>query len=199
MMKQLIRKDFIVQWKFLIWYLLYPVLLYAISQDSRSVFTAIIIIIPIVATMTTFYNDEKNSSEKILNSLPLSRKQIVLAKYVFIFFILIMSVVVSSCMVAIEFGWKGIDFIKSMVVSSIDIVVMYLSVIIPIHFVLGYRKARFITFIILLVPIWIGEFFFKLNREQAIFQSDVLLSICTVCILLISIFVCTKLYEQRDI
>ncbi|MBO1579083.1 ABC-2 transporter permease [Bacillus sp. XF8] len=198
-MRQLILKDFVVQWKFLIWYLLYPLLLYAISKDSRSVFTAIIIIIPILAVMTTFYNDEKNSSEKILNSLPVSRKQIVLSKYVFIFLILIMSLVVSSSMVGIELGLKGVDFIKSMVISSIDIVIIYLSIAIPIHFVLGYRKGRFITFIILLVPVLIGEFFFKVNIEEMIFQSSVLLSICAVCILFISIVVCTKLYEQRDI
>ncbi|WP_017150851.1 ABC-2 transporter permease [Bacillus bingmayongensis] len=198
-MRQLILKDFVVQWKFLIWYLLYPLLLFVISKDSRSVFTAIIIIIPILAVMTTFYNDEKNGSEKILNSLPVTRKQIVLPKYVFIFLILIMSVVVSSLLVSIEFGLQGINFIKSMVVSSIGIVIIYLSFAIPIHFIFGYRKGRFITFIILLVPVLIGELFFKVNIEKTILQSSVLLSICAICLLFISILVCTKLYEQRDL
>ncbi|MDZ5607495.1 ABC-2 transporter permease [Bacillus pseudomycoides] len=198
-MRQLILKDFVVQWKFLIWYLLYPLLLFVISKDSRSVFTAIIIIIPILAVMTTFYNDEKNGSEKILNSLPVTRKQIVLSKYVFIFLILIMSVIVSSSLVSIEFGLQGINFIKSMVVSSIGIVIIYLSFAIPIHFIFGYRKGRFITFIILLVPVLIGELFFKVNIEKTILQSSVLLSICAICLLFISILVCTKLYEQRDL
>lgn len=198
-MKQIILKDFIVQWKFLIWYLLYPLLLFAISKDSRSVFTAIIIIIPILAVMTTFYNDEKNESEKILNSLPVTRKQIVLSKYVFIFVILIMSVIVSSLMIGIEFGLQGIDFIKSMVVSSIGIAMIYLSLVIPIHFIFGYRNGKFITFIILLVPVLIEEFFFKVNIEKMITHSSVLLAICAVCLLLISIVVCTKVYEQKDV
>ncbi|WP_243524358.1 ABC-2 transporter permease [Bacillus pseudomycoides] len=198
-MKQLILKDFVVQWKFLIWYLLYPLLLYAISQDSRSVFTAIIVIIPFLATMTTFHNDEKNCSGKILNSLPVTRKQIVLAKYVFTFLILSMSVIIASSIISIEFGVGAIKFIKETVVSSIDLVVIYLSIVIPIYFVFGYQKARFIAFIILLAPVVIGEVFLKINVEQTVFQSSVLLSICAICALATSIFVCTKLYERRDI
>ncbi|MBY0597303.1 ABC-2 transporter permease [Bacillus bingmayongensis] len=198
-MQQLVMKDFIVQWKFLIWYLLYPFLLYVISQDSRNVFTAIIIIIPILATMTTFHNDDKNSSEQVLNSLPVARKQIVVAKYIFSLLILIVSVMISSVMIGIEFGIEAISFIKVTAVSSINIVIIYLSFAIPIHFIFGYRKGRFITFIILLVPVLIGELFFKVNIEKTILQSSVLLSICAICLLFISILVCTKLYEQRDL
>ncbi len=35
MIKQLILKDFIIQWKFLIWYILYPVFFYMALTDTE--------------------------------------------------------------------------------------------------------------------------------------------------------------------
>ncbi len=80
--KQLILKDFIIQWKFLIWYILYPVFFYMALTDTENLFIIMSVIITIGATVKTFEADSKNESEVIVNSLPILRKQIVYAKYI---------------------------------------------------------------------------------------------------------------------
>lgn len=94
-MKQLIMKDFIVQRKMLIWYIIYPLLFYMAMRDNHSTFTLTTVIIPVILMMRTFYSDEKNQSEKMFNSLPISRKQMILAKYMFALIILMTSVIIA--------------------------------------------------------------------------------------------------------
>ena len=51
MIKQLILKDFIIQWKFLIWYILYPVFFYMALTDTENLFIIMSVIITIGATV----------------------------------------------------------------------------------------------------------------------------------------------------
>ena len=50
-LKQLILKDFIIQWKFLIWYILYPVFFYMALTDTENLFIIMSVIITIGATV----------------------------------------------------------------------------------------------------------------------------------------------------
>ena len=59
MIKQLILKDFIIQWKFLIWYILYPVFFYMALTDTENLFIIMSVIITIGATVKTFEADSK--------------------------------------------------------------------------------------------------------------------------------------------
>ena len=58
-LKQLILKDFIIQWKFLIWYILYPVFFYMALTDTENLFIIMSVIITIGATVKTFEADSK--------------------------------------------------------------------------------------------------------------------------------------------
>ncbi|KEK26149.1 ABC-2 transporter permease [Bacillus gaemokensis] len=197
-MKQLIIKDFIVQWKILVWYFLYPFLLYSATKDSHSVFAFMTVIIPIMVMVRTFYSDEKNKSEKIFNSLPVSRKQIVLAKYIFALVILIISVIIAYFTVGIQLKAENAEFIKTTVFPSISLILIFLSLVLPVYFMLGYQKTFIIAFFILIAPIFILEFFFKINIEKVNLHSGFLYMGAT-CMLVLSMLVCTKLYERREI
>ncbi|MCU4787308.1 ABC-2 transporter permease, partial [Bacillus cereus] len=47
-MKQLIIKDFIMQWKYLIWHLMYPLFLYMTLIDIKSFYMIMSAIIPVI-------------------------------------------------------------------------------------------------------------------------------------------------------
>ncbi|MGR5904469.1 ABC-2 transporter permease [Bacillus paranthracis] len=79
-MKQLILKDFIIQWKFLIWYILYPVFFYMALTDTENLFIIMSVIITVGATVKTFEADSKNESEVIVNSLPILKKTYCICK-----------------------------------------------------------------------------------------------------------------------
>ncbi|MDI6675806.1 ABC-2 transporter permease [Bacillus wiedmannii] len=196
-MKQLIIKDFIVQWKYLIWHLIYPLLLYMTLIDIKSFYIIMSAIIPVIAILKTFNDDKKYNSEVIVNSLPLAKKQIVLAKYIMALIIFIISMIVSSPVVINRFEDGTFEFITTTVITISGFVFIYLSIVLPILFWFGYKKASFITFFILIAPTAIGTMFFEISMEQIQLYNSVLF-VSSICIFIASVFVSVKLYEKRE-
>jgi len=196
-LKQLILKDFIVQWKFLMWYILYPILFYMALKDTGNVFVIMSVIFTVMATIKTFEADGKNESEVILNSLPISKKQIVFAKYIVAIIILFISVTVGCFAMGMKNGVNVVEFIETTVVTSISFILVYLSFALPLSFWLAYKKMVFITILILIAPIVIFEMIFQINLEQ-IHLYNSLLFISSICMFIASVFVSVKLYEKRE-
>ncbi|HHT7238073.1 MULTISPECIES: ABC-2 transporter permease [Bacillus] len=196
-MKQLIVKDFIIQWKFFIWYILYPIFFYMALTDTKNLFIIMSVIITVGATVKTFEADRKNESEVILNSLPISRKQIVFAKYIVAIIILFISVTIGCFTMGMKNGANVFEFIETTMVASISFTLVYLSFVLPISFWLGYKKSIFITLFILIAPVLILETFFQINLEQIQLYNSILL-ISSICMFIVSVFVSVKVYEKRE-
>lgn len=196
-LKQLILKDFIIQWKFLIWYILYPIFFYMALTDTENLFVIMSVIITMGATVKTFEADSKNESEVIVNSLPILRKQIVYAKYIVAIIILFISVMVGCFTMGMKNGVNLFEFIETTMFASISFILIYLSFVLPISFWLAYKKAIFITIFICITPIVIVEMFFQINLEQIQLYNS-LLFISSICMFIASIFVSVKIYEKRE-
>ena len=197
MIKQLILKDFIIQWKFLIWYILYPVFFYMALTDTENLFIIMSVIITIGATVKTFEADSKNESEVIVNSLPILRKQIVYAKYIVAIIILFISVTVGCFTIGMKSGVNLFEFIETTMVASISFILVYLSFVLPISFWLGYKKTILITIVIFMAPIVIIETLFQINLEQIQLYNSMLF-VSSICMFIISIFVSVKIYKKRE-
>ncbi|EJR20050.1 hypothetical protein IIA_03945 [Bacillus cereus VD014] len=197
MIKPLILKDFIIQWKFLIWYILYPVFFYMALTDTENLFIIMSVIITIGATVKTFEADSKNESEVIVNSLPILRKQIMYAKYIVAIIILFISVTVGCFTMGMKSGVNLFEFIETTMVASISFILLYLSFVLPISFWLGYKKTIFITIVIFMAPIVVLEALFQINLEQIQLYNS-LLFISSMCMFIASIFVSVKIYEKRE-
>ena len=197
MIKQLILKDFIIQWKFLIWYILYPIFFYMALTDTENLFIIMSVIITIGATVKTFEADSKNESEVIVNSLPILRKQIVYAKYIVAIIILFISVIVGCFTMGMKNGVNLFEFIETTMVASISFILIYLSLVLPISFWLAYKKAIFITLFMLIAPTAICTMFFEINLEQIQLYNS-LLFVSSICMFIASVFVSVKLYEKRE-
>ncbi len=195
--KQLIIKDFIMQWKYLIWHLMYPLFLYMTLIDIKSFYMIMSAIIPVIAILKTFNDDKKYNSEVIVNSLPLARKEIVLAKYIMALIIFIISMIVSSPVVINRFEDGTFEFITTTVITISGFVFIYLSIVLPILFWFGYKKASLITLFILIAPTAIGTMFFEISMEQIQLYNS-LLFISSICMFIVSVFVSVKLYEKRE-
>jgi len=197
MIKQLILKGFIIQWKFLIWYILYPIFFYMALTDTENLFIIMSVIITIGATVKTFEADSKNESEVIVNSLPILRKQIVYAKYIVAIIILFISVIVGCFTMGMKNGVNLFEFIETTMVASISFILIYLSFVLPISFWLAYKKAIFITLFMLIAPTAICTMFFEINLEQIQLYNS-LLFVSSICMFIVSAFVSMKLYEKRE-
>ncbi|HDX9609570.1 TPA: ABC-2 transporter permease [Bacillus toyonensis] len=196
-MKQLILKDFIVQWKFLIWYILYPIFFYMALTDTKNLFIIMSVIFTVMATVKTFNEDSKNESEVIVNSLPILKKEIVFAKYIVAIIILFISVAVGCFTMGMKNGVNLFEFIETTMVASISFILVYLSFVLPISFWLAYKKTIFITLFILIAPIAICSMFFQINLEQIQLYNNVLF-VSSICMFIVSIFVSVRVYEKRE-
>ncbi|WP_448162355.1 ABC-2 transporter permease [Bacillus mobilis] len=196
-MEQLILKDFIIQWKFLMWYILYPILFYMALKDTGNVFVIMSVIFTVMATIKTFEADGKNESEVIVNSLPILKKEIVFAKYVVSIIILFISVSIGCFTMVMKNGTNIFEFIETTVFTSISFILVYLSFVLPISFRLGYKKTIFITIVIFMAPIVILETLFEINLEQIQLYNSMLF-VSSICMFIISIFISVKLYEKRE-
>ncbi|MDT3494304.1 ABC-2 transporter permease [Bacillus toyonensis] len=196
-MKQLILKDFIVQWKFLIWYILYPIFFYMALTDTKNLFIIMSVIFTVMATVKTFNEDSKNESEVIVNSLPILKKEIVFAKYIVAIIILFISVTVGCFTMGMKNGVNLFEFIETTMVASISFILVYLSFVLPISFWLAYKKTIFITLFILIAPIAICSMFFQINLEQIQLYNSVLF-VSSICMFIVSIFVSVRVYEKRE-
>ncbi|WP_368906077.1 ABC-2 transporter permease [Bacillus wiedmannii] len=196
-MKQLILKDFIIQWKFLMWYILYPILFYMAFKDTENVFIIMSVIFTVMATIKTFEADGKNESELIVNSLPILKKEIVFAKYVVSIIILFISVSIGCFTVGMKNGTNIFEFIETTMVASISFILVYLSLVLPLSFWLGYKKTIFITIVIFMATIVVLEALFQINLEQIQLYNS-LLFIGSICMFIASVFVAVKLYEKRE-
>ncbi|MCU4787521.1 ABC-2 transporter permease, partial [Bacillus cereus] len=137
------------------------------------------------------------NSEVIVNSLPLEKKQIVLAKYTMALIIFIISMIVSSPVVINRFEDGTFEFITTTVITISGFVFIYLSFVLPMLFWISYKKATFITFFILIAPTAIGTMFFEISMEQIQLYNS-LLFISSMCMFIASVFVSVKLYEKRE-
>ncbi|KOS25061.1 ABC transporter permease [Bacillus anthracis] len=197
MVKQLVLKDLMIQWKFLIWYILYPVFFYMALTDTENLFIIMSVIITVGATVKSFEADSKNESEVIVNSLPILKKHIVFAKYIVAIIILFISVTVGCFTMGMKNGVNLFEFIETTMVASISFILVYLSFVLPISFWLAYKKTIFIAIFILIAPMAVSSIFFGINLEQIQLYNS-LLFISSICMFIASVFVSVKLYEKRE-
>lgn len=81
-MRQLIYKDlffFRVMW---LVYLIMPFVLFMLDPSVELLFSMSCLFITLSSVMTLTFTDERNKSDIIINSLPVSRKDIIIARYI---------------------------------------------------------------------------------------------------------------------
>lgn len=81
-MRQLIYKDlffFRVTW---LVNLIMPLMFFLLEPGSELLFPMSCLFITLFSVMTLIYMDERNKSDIVINSLPLSRKDIIIARYI---------------------------------------------------------------------------------------------------------------------
>ncbi|KPU42793.1 hypothetical protein OXPF_35560 [Oxobacter pfennigii] len=99
-----------------------------------------------------FAYDEKYRADMLLNSLPVSRKGIVVSRYLSVFAFSIIAVLIMSC-AGIILNVSGLP-LKIGLISLTDIAVIYAGIIImssiylPIYFKFGYVKSRIFNMIL---------------------------------------------------
>lgn len=219
-MWNLLIKDFVVQKnniKFILLYALVGNLLFASSGGGA--YIMIPMMISYVYLLGGLGHDDKNNSEFLLNSLPVSRDSIVYAKY--------LSVIIFSA-IAIVLTMGGIFIMSSIGVGKMtgnmgieDIcgflfgIMIFMAISFPLYFKYGYAKLRYLNvgiFMLFLVApmiiklindnINLNNSFILSIKEKLLSLSDTQIGIVIICmallIYLLSLVISLNIYKKKE-
>lgn len=216
----LLKKDLLIQKKSFLFLFIYGCFLFIIFNNP--VFEEMIYIMGMIIgvyffLITANMEDEKNKSEILLNSLPVSRSCIVLAKYLSVFVYIIIG--------AFLLGITGLFFqlpvipIAPGLLKATDLLAVILlisiavSVYFPLYFRFGATALRLFSVVFFLLfffmPRWLFELyyayeetaavqFFKTIFEQSPFLTAVIVLLTALLVLACSFFLSRSIYLKRE-
>ena len=216
-MKGLIIKDLCViknQMKSLLLVLALFIFLSIANKDA----TFVLFLIPfymIMILITTFSYDEFNKWECYCNSLPLSRKEIVKAKYILFnasSLILIILGILASFIIPNFIENTTFESIYASIIGVAFGICLVISLLIPFYYKFGSQKGRIMLFLtIAILALLIGaitslDIFNNIELMNIINSLNslslgmftILLIIITVIIMTISYYISIKIYSNKE-
>lgn len=179
-MWNLIIKDFIVQKtniKFILIYALAGSLFFASSGGGA--YVMIPMILSYMYLLGGLGQDDKNNSEFLLNSLPVSRESIVYAKYlsVIIFGVIAIILTIGGTFIMSSIGLSKITDNMRMehVVGFLFGIMVFMAINFPLYFKYGYAKLRYFNFGIVILFL-ISPIIFKFLKDNINLNNSFILS-----------------------
>lgn len=168
-MISLLKKDLLIQKKSFLFLFLYGIFMFIVFNNP--VFEDMIYIMGMIIAVyfflvTASMEDDKNKSEIILNSLPLSKSQIVLAKYLSVFAYILIG--------AVFLGIVGLLFKLSAfpttprLIKAVDLlaagllVSVYVSIYFPMYFRFGASALRLFSVVFFLIFFFMPRYLLNL-------------------------------------
>ena len=166
MMISLLKKDLLIQKKSFLFLFLYGIFMFIVFNNP--VFEDMIYIMGMIIAVyfflvTASMEDDKNKSEIILNSLPLSKSQIVLAKYLSVFAYILIGAVLLG-VVGLLFQLAAFSLTPRLI-NAVDLlaagmlVSICVSVYFPLYFRFGASALRLFSVVFFLI-------FFFWNKKR---------------------------------
>ncbi|HDX9579093.1 TPA: ABC-2 transporter permease [Bacillus pseudomycoides] len=223
-MRQLVFKDLYFLRVMWIFCLGFSAFLFITNLSDSSIFSVSCLISVIVSLLLSVGADEKNGSEKIIASLPIERKNIIVAKYMTFVISAIIAIVLTTTVVWIMRGMTLIEDIRVYhpyfyielkwytVLRGIIVPFIYIALFLPVYYGTDSKIIRGICAIGLIIPTTLIPLFVidgGENRVEDSFGDWIMnLSHVGICIVglvglavmyIASTFIAIKLYEKRDI
>lgn len=160
-MKGLILKDFFVLKKTMLLYLMIELVLLtaAIFNPSMMTFAVLyFLILSVMLPITALAYDERAGWEKYALSMPVTRKELILGKYLLGLILLAVSILLNLIFVGgyglmTNFSSYGLNDFALLISASAAAGCLFLSVLMPIMFRFGTEKGRIVMVLMILIPV----------------------------------------------
>jgi len=210
-MQQLILKEFFLQKKIFPFYFLIPML--SIFKDSVQPMGIAIGLFITCSTIIyiSFYHEEKSKAEKVLVSLPITRQEIVIAKYISSAVFIMVGLSATFIVIILKNILLDGDIVMPgyAVFSGIVATLIYCVVTIPTNYIGGY-KAITVLNVIMIFPL-MGMIGFMCNifgdeiiMLKVLHSEDATLSMSVLGIgvlvsIVISMFLSMKMFQEAEL
>lgn len=215
-MINLIKKDILIQKK-IIPFLCIFVIIFALNNqiNSRGSIYILGVTIGYILTIGALAYDETYKGNILINSLPITRKNVVLSKYLAIFFFTAFSLIFLTFM-ALIFNVIGISDLTIKYISFTDIkiitstVIILSSIMIPLFLKFGTKLGKFLNFIVFFMFFSISNFIMQ-NKDERLIKNILdflmnnnglaltIIGILTLgCIYVLSMYFSFRIYDNKD-
>lgn len=202
-MKGLILKDFINLKKQskLIGLVALFYLIFSKVTNNNSMFGAIMLMVFAMMPITALSFDEKANWDKYGLTMPVSRTEMVLSKY-------ILGIILSSFALILNFIAQILlgtemnteNIISILIIFGISIV--FISLMLPIIFKFGVEKGRMLMFVVLMLPtmiILLFKDFIKLPPSDEVIEKALyILPVVIIIIFILSILLSISIYKKKE-
>jgi len=152
-MYNLVVKDILVQKKQFVFYFAYILLIiFAFQGLGEAMFSAGVVAFTYMLVMTSCAYEDKNKADVMLNSLPLKKSTIVLAKYISVLVYFILGTVAYTILMSIVgnmgFSIRIYPLTLESFCGGLVGVSLLSGVYLPIFFKVGYIKSKIFNFIL---------------------------------------------------
>lgn len=180
-------------------------LFYSIFTKNVSMMSAMIAMLCAIAPITTLAYDENCKWDRYALSMPISKKMMVLSKYVFGLLLILISMVIVAPLSMVVVTYTGEmafkpAFIILLMVNAIA--VLFISVLLPLLFKFGVEKGRLLMFVIFFIPMAIAYVYKKTNlglpSKETLTSLGYLSPLLLLIIFLISIAISIRIYEKKE-
>ena len=146
-------------------------------RDSVYMITMMISVLGLVSCFSSFSYDKQYRCDEYLAAMPVSRKQLVWSKYIFV---LCLDLILAAAAFVLAAGyavWAGEPLVELLagVGSALVVTVLMQAILLPMVYIIGIDKARYVNIVIWMVP-WVVIMLFRdrlpqIQKEQIITVS----------------------------
>lgn len=184
--------------------LVFIILVYSIitiASDDNNFFAAAIAMIFAFIPMTTFAFDEQVKWDKYALTMPVSRKEMVLSKYVLGLISSAVALLINLFFLTIS----GIGFTKDSMLSALAILcvgLIFVTISLPIVFKMGVEKARLFIMLVIFTPtglvVLLSKWGVQMPSSQSIENLIYFAPLVVVTCFWVSIFASIRIYQRKE-
>lgn len=203
-MKGLIIKDALTlktQWKiYLAYFVLYGIISFT-NENMSSFFGMILVLLAVMIPISTISYDERCQWQKYALSMPLSRRDIVYAKYLFSLLLTAFGITVgfvfNLCVSSI-----ALNEILLTASTSAAVALIMSALLLPLMLILGVEKGRMAMFLVFAIPFalifLIDRFDISLPSTSNIIALLIAAPIVSLIVFGISLMISLKAYDRKE-
>ena len=178
------------------------------TNDEPSFLSGMIILIMSMLPITSFSYDQHAKWDLFSQTLPVSRKQLVMSKYVLGIISIVAGAILAILLNVAVLLMKSleVDIWYLILANSLIALValLYLSILIPLVYKFGVEKSRLLMIVVLAVPSVLAIGLSKAGVSIPVLDEITPVSVVAiglvfvVCIILISYVISVRIYMQKD-
>ena len=207
-MKGLLLKDFLALRKYskTILVIIVFYIFFGFFNNNPNFSAGMTVMLFAIMTITSFSYDDLAKWDKYARSLPVTKKEIVMSKYLLALILSLMGVVLSvlfSLLFSLIKG--GTNMLESLLTTYalFAIAILFLSILLPLIYRFGSEKSRLMMFAVFLIPAGIVVALVKMNVPMPTEdQMMLLLKLSPILLVLfstISFLVSCRIYRNKEL